>query len=133
MTSAFDVPSGAPDPFVDVWSRTSPHHRRQAIGMLLLLASFAVSPTFMLQNLPMGCVLLFAPLVARQISGVARRGSVSWRRAAVFRTSCRISVARMRPTCVMGMVIAIGVDPSKNFDGLRFVTPGYRELGVPNR
>jgi len=39
MTSAFDVPtSGAPDPFVDVWSRTSPHHRRQAIGMLLLLA-----------------------------------------------------------------------------------------------
>jgi len=39
MTSAFDVPTaGAPDPFVDVWSRTSPHHRRQAIGMLVLLA-----------------------------------------------------------------------------------------------
>jgi hypothetical protein len=33
----------------------------------------------MLQNLPMGCVLLFAPLVARQISGAARRGSLSWR------------------------------------------------------
>jgi len=39
MTSAFDVPNAAAmDPFVDVWSRTSPHHRRQAIGMLLLLA-----------------------------------------------------------------------------------------------
>ena len=39
MTSAFDVPNAAAaDPFVDVWSRTSPHHRRQAIGMLFLLA-----------------------------------------------------------------------------------------------
>src|SRR6185436_2898612 len=39
MTSAFDVPNAAAnDPFVDVWSRTSPHHRRQAIGMLFVLA-----------------------------------------------------------------------------------------------
>jgi hypothetical protein len=33
----------------------------------------------MLQNLPMATVLLFSPLIARQVSGVARRGSLSWR------------------------------------------------------
>ena len=48
-------------------------------GMCLLVASFAVSPGFMLQNLPMATVMLFAPIIARQVSGVARRGSLSWR------------------------------------------------------
>ena len=47
---------------------------------LLLVASFAISPSFMLQNLPMACVLLFAPLIARQISGVAPAAArCSWR------------------------------------------------------
>ena len=62
------------------WSDLVRHYQQHMIfGMILLVASFAVSPSFLLQNLPMGCVLLFAPLIARQISGVARRGSVSWR------------------------------------------------------
>ena len=39
MTSAFDVPMGGRpgDAFVDVWSRTSPHHQRQAVAMLILM------------------------------------------------------------------------------------------------
>jgi membrane glycosyltransferase len=62
------------------WSDLTRHYRQHMIfGMALLIASFAISPSFMLQNLPMATVLLFAPLIARQVSGVARRGSVSWR------------------------------------------------------
>jgi membrane glycosyltransferase len=48
-------------------------------GFCLLVASFAISPSFMLQNLPMATVLLFAPLIARQVSGVARKSTISWR------------------------------------------------------
>src|SRR5262249_46280791 len=62
------------------WSDLTRHYRQHMIfGMALLVGSFIISPTFMLGNLPMATVLLFAPLVARQVSGVARRGSVSWR------------------------------------------------------
>jgi len=62
------------------WSDLVRHYMQHMIfGMCLLIASFAVSPSFMLQNLPMATVMLFAPLIARQVSGVARRGSVSWR------------------------------------------------------
>ena len=62
------------------WSDLMRHYMQHMIfGMLLLLASFAVSPSFMLQNLPMATVMLFAPLIARQVSGVARKGSLSWR------------------------------------------------------
>jgi membrane glycosyltransferase len=61
------------------WSDLMRHYVQHVIfGALLLLSSLAISPTFLLQNLPMGVVLLFAPLIARQVSGVARRGSVSW-------------------------------------------------------
>ena len=62
------------------WSDLVRHYMQHMIfGMCLLVASFAVSPSFMLQNLPMATVMLFAPLIARQVSGVARKGSVSWR------------------------------------------------------
>ncbi len=62
------------------WSDLVRHYMQHMIfGMCLLIASFAISPSFMLQNLPMAMVMLFAPLIARQVSGVARRGSVSWR------------------------------------------------------
>jgi len=62
------------------WNDLVRHYMQHMIfGMCLLLASFAVSPSFMLQNLPMATVMLFAPLIARQVSGVARKGSVSWR------------------------------------------------------
>ncbi len=62
------------------WSDLVRHYRQHMIfGICLLLASFAISPSFMLQNLPMATVMLFSPLIARQVSGVARRGSVSWR------------------------------------------------------
>ncbi len=62
------------------WSDLVRHYRQHMIfGMCLLVASFAVSPGFMLQNLPMASVMLFAPIIARQVSGVARRGSLSWR------------------------------------------------------
>lgn len=62
------------------WSDLVRHYLQHMIfGFCLLLASFAISPSFMLQNLPMATVLMFAPLVARQVSGVARRGSLSWR------------------------------------------------------
>jgi membrane glycosyltransferase len=56
------------------------HYRQHMIfGACLLTASFAISPSFLLQNLPMATVLLFSPLIARQVSGVARRGSRSAR------------------------------------------------------
>jgi len=62
------------------WSDLVRHYLQHMIfGFCLLVASFAISPSFMLQNLPMATVLLFAPLIARQVSGVARRGSLSWR------------------------------------------------------
>lgn len=62
------------------WSDLTRHYIQHMIfGLVLLLASFAISPTFMLQNLPMATVLLFSPLIARQVSGVARKGSISWR------------------------------------------------------
>lgn len=62
------------------WSDLVRHYMQHMIfGMCLLVASFAISPSFMLQNLPMATIMLFAPLIARQVSGVARRGSVSWR------------------------------------------------------
>ena len=62
------------------WNDLFRHYQQHMIfGMVLLFASFAISPTFMLQNLPMAMGLLFAPLIARQVSGVARRGSLSWR------------------------------------------------------
>ncbi|RZI71143.1 MAG: glucans biosynthesis glucosyltransferase MdoH, partial [Rubrivivax sp.] len=52
------------------WSDLVRHYRQHMIfGMCLLIASFAVSPGFMLQNLPMAMVMLFAPLIARQVSG----------------------------------------------------------------
>ena len=61
------------------WSDLVRHYVQHMIfGFCLLLASFAISPSFMLQNLPMATVLIFAPLIARQVSGVARKGSVSW-------------------------------------------------------
>lgn len=62
------------------WSDLMRHYLQHMIfGMCLLLASFAISPSFMLQNLPMAMVMLLAPLIARQVSGVARKGSLSWR------------------------------------------------------
>jgi len=62
------------------WSDLVRHYMQHMIvGFCLLLASFAISPTFMLQNLPMATVLIFAPLVARQVSGVARPMSLSWK------------------------------------------------------
>lgn len=62
------------------WSDLVRHYRQHMIfGFGLLLASFAISPSFMLQNLPMAVVLIFSPLIARQVSGVARKGSLSWR------------------------------------------------------
>jgi len=62
------------------WSDLLRHYRQHMIfGLALLIASFAISPSFLLQNLPMATVLLFSPLIARQVSGVARRGSLSWR------------------------------------------------------
>jgi membrane glycosyltransferase len=62
------------------WVDLMRHYQQHMIfGMCLLLASFAISPGFMLQNLPMAMVMLFAPLIARQVSGVARRNSLSWR------------------------------------------------------
>ena len=61
------------------WSDLVRHYVQHMIfGFCLLLASFAISPSFMLQNLPMATVLIFAPLIARQVSGVARKGSASW-------------------------------------------------------
>lgn len=61
------------------WSDLVRHYKQHMVfGFILLLASFAISPSFMLQNLPMAVVLMFAPLIARQVSGVARRGSLSW-------------------------------------------------------
>ncbi len=61
------------------WSDLVRHYVQHMIfGFCLLLASFAISPSFLLQNLPMASVLIFAPLIARQVSGVARKGSVSW-------------------------------------------------------
>jgi membrane glycosyltransferase len=62
------------------WNDLLRHYRQHMIfGACLLTASFAISPSFLLQNLPMATVLLFSPLIARQVSGVARRGSLSWR------------------------------------------------------
>ncbi len=62
------------------WADLLRHYRQHMIfGACLLTASFAISPSFLLQNLPMATVLLFSPLIARQVSGVARRGSLSWR------------------------------------------------------
>ena len=62
------------------WNDLLRHYRQHMIfGACLLTASFAISPSFLLQNLPMSTVLLFSPLIARQVSGVARRGSLSWR------------------------------------------------------
>ncbi len=62
------------------WADLMRHYMQHMIfGGTLLIASFAISPSFMLQNLPMATVLLFAPLIARQVSGVARKGSLSWR------------------------------------------------------
>lgn len=61
------------------WSDLVRHYQQHMIfGFCLLAASFAISPSFMLQNLPMATVLMFAPLIARQVSGVARKGSLSW-------------------------------------------------------
>src|SRR5262249_37406215 len=62
------------------WSDLTRHYRQHMVfGMTLLVASFVISPSFMLGNLPMATVLLFAPLIARQVSGMARKGSLSWR------------------------------------------------------
>ena len=62
------------------WADLLRHYRQHMIfGTCLLTSSFAISPSFLLQNLPMATVLLFSPLIARQVSGVARRGSLSWR------------------------------------------------------
>lgn len=61
------------------WSDLLRHYQQHMIfGFCLLTASFAISPSFMLQNLPMAMVMMFSPLIARQVSGVARRGSLSW-------------------------------------------------------
>ncbi len=62
------------------WSDLVRHYQQHMIfGFGLLLVSFAISPTFMLQNLPMALVLIFSPLIARQVSGVARQSSLSWK------------------------------------------------------
>jgi membrane glycosyltransferase len=61
------------------WSDLVRHYLQHMIfGMLLLLVSFAISPNFMLQNTPLACALLFAPLITRQLSMLARRGSTLW-------------------------------------------------------
>ncbi len=62
------------------WNDLVRHYMQHMIfGMVLLLASFAISPSFMLQNLPLATGLLFAPLITRQLSHRARRGSMLWR------------------------------------------------------
>lgn len=62
------------------WKDLIRHYMQHMIfGAGLLLASLAISPSFMLQNLPMASVMLLSPLIARQVSGVARRNSLSWR------------------------------------------------------
>src|SRR6185295_15766360 len=62
------------------WSDLVRHYRQHMIfGMTLLLVSFVISPGFMLQNLPLATVLLFAPLITKAFSRRARRGSMLWR------------------------------------------------------
>jgi membrane glycosyltransferase len=62
------------------WSDLVRHYRQHMIfGMSLLVVSFLISPGFMLQNLPMATVLLFAPMITRILSQRARRGSMMWR------------------------------------------------------
>jgi membrane glycosyltransferase len=61
------------------WGDLVRHYMQHMIfGLLLLLTCFAISPTFMLQNAPLACGLLFAPLITRQLSMTARRGSLLW-------------------------------------------------------
>jgi membrane glycosyltransferase len=61
------------------WGDLVRHYMQHMIfGLVLLLTCFAISPTFMLQNAPLACGLLFAPLITRQLSMTARRGSLLW-------------------------------------------------------
>ena len=62
------------------WTDLVRHYRQHMIfGIVLLLVSFIISPSFMLQNLPMATVLLFAPMITKALSKRARRGSMMWR------------------------------------------------------
>jgi membrane glycosyltransferase len=61
------------------WMDLVRHYMQHMIfGFVLLVACFAISPTFMLQNAPLACALMLAPLITRQLSMVARRGSTLW-------------------------------------------------------
>jgi membrane glycosyltransferase len=62
------------------WSDLVRHYRQHMIfGMSLLVVSFIISPSFMLQNLPLATALLFAPMITKGLSRRARRGSMLWR------------------------------------------------------
>src|SRR6185503_13447988 len=62
------------------WADLVRHYMQHMIfGMALLLVSFAISPSFMLQNLPLATALLFSPLITKALSRRARRGSMLWR------------------------------------------------------
>jgi membrane glycosyltransferase len=62
------------------WSDLVRHYRQHMIfGMSLLVVSFIISPSFMLQNLPLATALMFAPMITKALSRRARRGSMLWR------------------------------------------------------
>jgi membrane glycosyltransferase len=62
------------------WSDLVRHYRQHMMfGMSLLVVSFIISPSFMLQNLPLATALLFAPMITKGLSRRARRGSMLWR------------------------------------------------------
>ncbi len=61
------------------WGDLVRHYMQHMIfGFVLLVTCFAISPSFMLQNTPLACGLMFAPLITRQLSMTARRGSLLW-------------------------------------------------------
>ncbi len=62
------------------WGDLLRHYRQHMIfGISLLLVSFAISPGFMLQNMPIAAAMMFAPMITRALSGRARKGSMLWR------------------------------------------------------
>lgn len=62
------------------WSDLVRHYRQHMIfGGGLLLVSFAISPSFMLQNVPIAVTMMFAPVITKHLSRRARRGSMLWR------------------------------------------------------
>ncbi len=62
------------------WADLVRHYRQHMIfGFSLLAVSFIISPSFMLQNLPLATVLMFSPMITKALSRRARRGSMLWR------------------------------------------------------